>query len=336
MAIWGDGKADVKLSAQAKKGLARAFLKFDAYQLAKYNRKAPVTLRDVMFMVHPKPKDKAQQEIFKQLASNTLPAQDTWEVGLSTGADKGETFTRLLTEKKLGYMALLRNLRNMVQAQVDRDLIREALVAGAYKSKALPFRFVSAAKHAPEFEPELDNAMQAAMSGLDRLDGSTAVLIDVSGSMDAALSKRSEMTRREAGAALAILVGGVCDRWDCFIFGDVCVQFPARANLSLVEKVREVNKQSYYHFLDHGEKRDRYTVGHGTNIGHAVKQVNDTYDRIIVVTDCQSHDALPNPKGKGYIINTAPYKNGVGYGPWTMIDGFSEATVRFISEVERD
>jgi hypothetical protein len=43
-----------------------------------------------MFLVHPKPKDKDQEEVFKKLANNTLESPDTWEVALSAGADKKE------------------------------------------------------------------------------------------------------------------------------------------------------------------------------------------------------------------------------------------------------
>lgn len=117
---WRDGKKP--LSKQMKLGLARAFTKFDAYALAKYDRAGPVRLRDVLFLTHAKPKDEAQAELWKQLAAGTLPSPDTWEVALSAGADKAATFARLLSEHKLGYLALLRNLRNMDQAGVEEDL----------------------------------------------------------------------------------------------------------------------------------------------------------------------------------------------------------------------
>ncbi|MCA8905321.1 MAG: TROVE domain-containing protein, partial [Hyphomonas sp.] len=106
------------VSAQAKKGLARAFAKFDAYQLAKYDRDGAVRLRDVLFLVHPKPKNTEQEKVWKQLAEGELSSPDTWEVALSGGADKRETFERLIAEKKLGALALLRNLRGMQVAGV--------------------------------------------------------------------------------------------------------------------------------------------------------------------------------------------------------------------------
>jgi len=73
----------------------------------------------------------------------------------------------------------------------------------------------------------------------------------------------------------------------------------------------------------------------GTYLGKAVAEVTESYDRLIVITDEQAHDTVPTPRGKGYVINVASYKNGVGYGKWTHVDGGSEAVVDYISELER-
>src|SRR5689334_15094887 len=118
---WKDGR--VPLSAQVKKGLAAAFPKFDAYALAKYDRGGPIKLRDVLFLAHAKPRDEAQAEMWKRLIAGELAAPDTWEVALSSGANKREAWERLLREQKLGSLALLRNLRNMRDAGVDDDLM---------------------------------------------------------------------------------------------------------------------------------------------------------------------------------------------------------------------
>src|SRR5579871_3910342 len=120
---WSEGKQP--LSAQVKKGLAAAFTKFDEYALAKYNRAAPVKLRDVLFLCHAKPLDEAQAALWKRLVDDELATPDTWEVALSSGADKREVWERLLQEKKLGALALLRNLRNMADAKVEEALIGE-------------------------------------------------------------------------------------------------------------------------------------------------------------------------------------------------------------------
>lgn len=72
----------------------------------------------------------------------------------------------------------------------------------------------------------------------------------------------------------------------------------------------------------------------GTYLGAALETVEERYDRIIVVTDEQSHDRVAAPRGKGYMINVASARNGVGYGSWVHIDGFSEAVINYIRELE--
>ena len=129
--------------------------KFDAYQLAKYDRDGPVRIKDVLFLVHAKPKDASQEKVWKDLVDGTLAAPDTWEVGLSAGKDKRETFERLIAEKKLGGLALLRNLRLMQNAGVPRETIASAIEA-MRTDRILPYRFIAAARYAPDFEPELE------------------------------------------------------------------------------------------------------------------------------------------------------------------------------------
>src|SRR3990167_7328325 len=211
---WKDGKKP--LAAQLKKGLAAAFQKFGFYALSKWDKDGPIKLRDVLFLCHAKPKDAEQDALWKKLINKELEAPDTWEVALSAGKDKKETWERLLKEKKLGDMALLMNVRNMADAKVDTVLVETAITEQAEKSKALPFRYVSAAKAAPQYAACLSDAMLKAVSG--KLAGSTAVVIDVSGSMDATISARSELARWEAAAALAILVREIGDTVRVFTF----------------------------------------------------------------------------------------------------------------------
>ena len=114
------GKEETAAFRRGEGGLARAFTKFDAYQLAKYDSdRGRIKLRDVLFLCHAKPKDAEQAAVWKKLVENTLEFPDTWEVALSAGKDKRENFERLLRESKLGGMAVLRNLRLMLAAGVD-------------------------------------------------------------------------------------------------------------------------------------------------------------------------------------------------------------------------
>ena len=162
--------------------------------------------------------------------------------------------------------------------------------------------------------------MQIALQSHDIFEGTTALLIDISGSMQDTVSGRSEMRRMDAAAALGIVLTEMCEKFTVTVFGTTYKRIAPRRGLALIDAV-----QKMYHAGG---------IGHGTNIGAAVNSVKNE-DRIIVISDGQSHDAVPNPGFRGYMINVAAYKNGVGYGAWTNIDGFSEATVRYMLEIER-
>jgi TROVE domain len=310
---WSDGRAP--LSKQVKKGLASAFVKFDEYALAKYNRPGPVKLRDVLFLTHPKPRDEAQVALWKRLVDGELVTPDTWEVALSGGADKRETWERLLTERKLGALALLRNLRNMQAAGVKEKLVLDA-IRSMKTDRVLPFRFIAAARYAPQWEDTLEKAMFSSVENVGKLAGKTVLLVDVSGSMDAALSARSEMQRTDAAFGLAILLREICEDVDVYSFSNETKRVPSRRGFAL----RDAINTSQAH--------------QGTYLRQAVRDVEGKYDRLIVITDEQAHDSVPAPNGRGYVINVASYKNGVGYGKWTHIDGWSESVVQYIRELE--
>jgi len=312
---WKDGR--VPLSGQVKKGLAEAFPKFDEYQLAKYDRGGPVKLRDVLFLCHAKPRDAAQAGVWKKLIWGRMATPDTWEVALSSGDDKREAWQRLLAENKLGALALLRNLRNMKEAGVEEDLVLAAL--GSMKTqRVLPFRFLAAARYAPQWEETLEQAMLACVAGQQKLPGKTVVLVDVSGSMTAPLSRRSEMQRTDAAYGLAVLLREIGEKVSVFSFSDNLAEVPARRGFALRDAI------------------DASQPHNSTQLGKAVGELNqkERYDRLVVITDEQAHDSVPGPKGKGYMINVASYKNGVGYGKWTHIDGWSESAVDYVREVE--
>src|ERR1700734_762822 len=189
---WAEGRAP--LSGQVKKGLAAAFPKFDEYARAKYDRAGVVRLRDVLFLCHAKPRDAEQAAVWKRLIDGTLATPDTWEVALSAGGDKRGSWERLLAERKLGALALLRNLRNMKDARVPEEAVLSALSA-MKTERVLPFRFLAAARYAPQWEEALEQAMYRAVAGRGKLVGRTVLLVDISGSMDAPLARRSEMLR---------------------------------------------------------------------------------------------------------------------------------------------
>jgi 60 kDa SS-A/Ro ribonucleoprotein len=324
---WRNGKTP--LSAQVKKGLAASFKQFDAYQVAKYDRQNAIRLRDVLFLSHAKPANDDQQHLWKRLADNELTSPDTWEVALSGGADKKETFERLIRERKLGYLALLRNLRNMASAGCDLGLVREAILARRGADRVLPFRYIAAARACPQLELALDEALCASIAEMVPFSDLTAVLVDVSSSMDARLSARSDLARKDAAAALAAILPG---HVRMFSFADHVIEIPPRRGMAGVDAIR-------------------HSQNGGTRLFDAIDTVNRevVYDRLIVITDEQAFPAnadllrgreqsarrsCPDPKGLGYMINVASNRNGVGYGPWCHIDGFSEQVLRFIAEHE--
>ncbi|RPH75911.1 TROVE domain-containing protein [bacterium] len=336
---WKEGRCPV--SSQVKKGLAAAFPKFNEYQLAKYNRAEAVKLRDVLFLSHAKPLSSEQVETWKKLIDGTLAAPDTWEVALSSGADKKSTWERLLTDAKLGALALLRNLRNMKEAGVDQQSIFTALEKMKV-DRVLPFRFISAARYAPQWEPQLEVAMLKCLWVQEKLPGHTVMLLDVSGSMDAALSEKSDLHRLDAACGVAMLLREICEQVDIYTFSMKLVQIPTRHGFALRDAICNSQQHS------------------GTPLGLAVKSIYDTKgvktntlefgyhgrqdvdykgqglrpDRLIVITDEQSADNVPAPIGKGYMINVASSRNGVGYGAWTHVDGFSEAVIGWVREFE--
>jgi 60 kDa SS-A/Ro ribonucleoprotein len=317
--FWKQSGGRKMLPNQMKKGLALALDKFNEYSLAKYDMSsAAVKLRDVLFLSHAKPAGVEKADLYKRIAANELKTPDTWEVALSGGADKKETFTRLLTEGNLGALALLRNLRNMTEAGVETEVIREGL--GKMKTeRVLPFRFITAARYAPSFEPQLEEAMFRCLASFTKFPGKTTLCIDTSASMSAKVSGKSEISRRDAAAALAMMLREICGDCEVIAFGTQAAVVRPRRGFALNDEI--------------GSGR----FGHGTNIGEATAlAATKGYDRIIVITDEQSATPTKAPEygTKGYFINVASNKNGIGYGAWTHIDGWSEAVIDYIARFE--
>jgi hypothetical protein len=316
---WREGKRPIP--AQVKRGLAKAFPRFTAYQLAKWNRDSTVKLRDVLFLVRPKSKDEAQRETWKQLVDGTLASPDTWEVALSGGADKKATWERLLTEKKLGYMALLMNLRNMTEAGVEAALVEAALREGAKDSQALPFRFLMASKHAPKYAAAISDAMVSAVTG--SLEGETVIVIDVSGSMDETISAKSTLSRWEAAAALAVLLRELTPTCRVFTFSNGLVEVQNWRGLPLVAGIGASQV--------HGSTNLQGSLA-------TLKLAMPSPHRLVVVTDEQAHDGiLPCWAPHGYLINVAPYKPGLATtNGWHRISGWSERVVDWMRETEAE
>lgn len=300
-----------KLSKQVQKGLSGAFNSFDEYQFAKYNRDGEVKLRDALFLVHPKAKDGEQQNIFNKIASQSLEVPYTWETELSAlgqtkFSDEKEKaiafkakWEELIESEKLGYMALLRNLRNIIQADVDYVYMQKVCsrLSNAHavaKSKQFPFRFLAAYREVKELKSDyvamvlnaLEDAVMASAQNIKGFDEATKVVVacDVSGSMQKPVSARSKVLLYDIGLMLAMLMQSKSKRVISGMFGDKwnIINMPNKGVLANVEEF----------YRREGE------VGYSTN-GHLV--IDDLYlrkivmDKIMIFTDCQ----LWNSSGGG-------------------------------------
>lgn len=315
---WKDKKQP--LSKQLQRGLGDAFVKFNAYSLAKYNQDNPIKLRDVLFLSHAKPVNAEQAETWQQLVNGTLPIPNTWEVRLTEAhspAAKRAVWESLLRENALGAMALIRNLRNMEKVDVDAFLLNEAL-RNAKTDRVLPFRFITASRYSHSHKDALESMMLKCLKDTEQQRGKTIVLVDVSGSMDVPLSARSEMLRWEAAGGLAILAQAVFPNHQIHTFSHQTVRVPSVEGFKLIDAIGR--SQS------HG----------GTYLGRAMADI-PTADRVIVITDEQSHDVVDwNRFGMTYVINVGSYKNGVSYHPNVVhLDGFSDAVIRWIGKFEQ-
>jgi hypothetical protein len=208
----------------------------------------------------------------------------------------------------------------MVQAGVEPDHIGAAIYQANYR-RVLPFRFIAAARHAPEYYREIEAKMTERLAEEPKLDGKTAIVVDHSASMRSQLSERSDMTRFDAACGVAIIARELCSDASVYAFSNQVVEVEPVRGLDLYARIYDSMWSS------------------GTSLGFAVEKVlsEDRFDRIIVVTDEQSHDRVTtHVPPRSYMINVSSYRNGVGYGRWTHIDGFSENVFRFITEAESE
>jgi hypothetical protein len=337
---WKNGRCPI--ANQLKKGLAAAFNRFSEYQLAKYDsNNNAIKLRDVMFLVHPRPSNCGtnfvnkklrkkyrdrfdlltnEENLFRKVAQRELETPNTWEVRISDakGVNVAQVWENLLRENALGGLAFLRNLRNMIEIGVSSERIRDYFVKANF-DKVLPFRFITALNYAPQFHAEIESAMMRSIANLPKINGKTVLLVDVSGSMGSQLSKKSENNRLNTAIALAILAKEMFADIAIYKFNDDVTAIPLYVKgFSLRDSIGGPNG--------------------GTSLGGAVGYANTlAYDRLIVLTDEQSFSPVPNPlkNSNAYMINVASAKNGVGYGPWVHIDGFSESVLTFMTEYEK-
>lgn len=262
-----------KVTNAMKKGFADALGRFDGYSLAKYKGDGnSVKLVDVVNICHPKETEKNAGAITK-LINGKLKSFDTWESELSAvGNDvekKKDVWRSLLAENKLGYFALLRNLRNIIQLG-DDELKKSALSAllnenAIGKSLVLPFRFSTAYKELSAIDRDamrcISRACELACSNVPKLPGKTLVALDISGSMS------------QVADIAALFTAVLVKSNDCDI-----ITFADSA------KYKFVNPDDSLMTI----KNNLRFTGGSTNFIDIFNVANRKYDRIILLSDMQA------------------------------------------------
>lgn len=242
----------------------------------------------------------------------------------------------------IGYMAALRNLRNLDQAGID-DATAQVLAdrladpAQVAKSRQFPFRFLSAygAVDSDRWRVALGKALDASTANIPALPGRTLILIDTSASMDSVgWSERSKMTPARTAALFGIALGMRCGTENVDVYGWADGQFrhDLRKGASVLREI------------------DRFTakigsVGHGTRMTEAVRATfrPGEHSRVVLLTDMQTFgsyygapaDQVPvdvpfyafDLSGyKGSVVPDAPNRHQLG--------SLTDATFRWIPMVE--
>lgn len=323
-----------------KKGLASALGKFDGYQLAKYRgENSSVKMVDLFNLIHPKPGVK-NVDVFKQLVAGELKNTETWEAKLSdTGkaetaeakADaKKEAWGSLIATKKLGYFALLKNLRNIekdapeslddaLEMLVDPKLVKNSLV--------LPFRFNTAIKEVSNKKTvvALSKAIDVSMSNVPKFKGKSLIVLDTSGSMAG--------KPMEIGSLFAAVLYKANPDADLMIFGtdaQYLVPNPTDSTLTVAAAMQN-------------------SMG-GTDFHSIFARANKAYDRIIILSDMQGWIGYDAPTrslaayNQKYSANPFIYSFDLnGYGSLQFpqpqvfaIAGFSEKVLDLFPALEED
>ncbi|MCX7749897.1 MAG: TROVE domain-containing protein [Clostridia bacterium] len=278
-----------------KKGLADGFAKFDEYQLAKYNRDHAVKLRDILCFVHPKARDEKQSGLWKRLLEGTLETPVTWETEVSAKGNKREVWERLIDENKLGYMAMMRNLRNIIKSRAaNLNKVYETLADEnrVLKNKQLPFRYYSAYKTLKQeglgtskIYDTLETAICHSTKNISRLKGKTLIAADVSGSMNYPVSAKSDVTCAEIALLMMSIANYICEETITTTFDTVLRMVNLSTRNGIIANAQSIPVN-----------------GGGTDITLPIRYLVDKkifVDRIIILSD--------NEINRGYT-----YTNGYG------------------------
>lgn len=278
---------DSKLPNAVKKGFAKAFDKFDAYQLAKYRGEGKsVKLVDIVNLVHPIPTERNAQAL-KELVEGTLKNTDTWESKMTEAGQKGTSKTQvwgdLLSEGKIGYLALVRNLNNIL-ATNDSNVIKMAcdqlvIKNKIFKSLVMPFQLLVAFTNIKEgtqanqrlVKKALEAAVDISVANIPNMPN-TLVVVDNSGSMSWSNVNETSYKFSEVAAMLGMMLAKR-NNSDIMEFGD---------------RARYINYNLNNSVLEFGKNFSSLNqVGHGTNFNSIFETASGKYERVIILSDMQ-------------------------------------------------
>lgn len=234
-----------------KKALGNALLKFNEYQISKYNGGSKaVKFKDVLKLVHTKPQNEEQQKLFNEIINDTLPVAERWETELSTKGNTKEVWEKLIAENKVGYMAMLRNLRNIINANpsnIDKVYSKLADKEQVLKSKQLPFRFFAAyrelgnvANAGSKVFDVLETAIEYSIENMPKLKGKTVIAIDDSGSMGSPISSKSSIKCEDIAKLLAVMGAKMCDDVILYRFSDNISKLTYSSRGGIIEKALSI------------------------------------------------------------------------------------------------
>ena len=269
-----------------RRAIADKLVTFDEYTLAKYkgDNKA-VKMRDLICLCRPMPQTSKQEDTFKRCLENRLETPLTWESELSANGNNTETWEKLIDSGKVGYMALLRNLRNIIKANPSNvqqvyNIIQDP--EHVRKSRQLPFRFYSAYKAVSDIAGSkvfdiLENAIESSVENMPKLSGTTVIAVDISGSMSSPVSSNSEVKCYEIAMLLGLLANRICDNSYFYIFNNRIAKKAVSSKCNILETVRATD------------------CGGGTNMSLPLQKMIDdkiNADRIIVLSDNMNNSWL--------------------------------------------
>jgi hypothetical protein len=258
-------------------------------------------------------------EAAKSLAGNRVATKDLWEMLIPT----------------MGYMALLRNLRNFDEAGISGDLVdivKQKLMdpVQVAKSRQLPMRFLSAYRNVPSnrWAHALDVALELCLGSIPEFKGSTLILIDTSGSMTGNMSGKSQLKLQDASALFGLALARRCESATVVSYASTFMPFP------------QVKGESLLRSMDRFQKG--YFIGSGTSTAHAVQTYYRGQDRVIVLTDEQADMNYgvfaPVPENKVAVtFNLAGYRYGhapAGTRTRLAVGGLSDAAWTLLHAVE--